>query len=94
MIGDQHSQGEVILIWSEAPDQRDESAGGNLGKKKPVERPPTLADDIKKLREAGLNVIDGTEPGTVMIFFHGIRPGNGLSEDEQEVPAPPHRKPN
>jgi len=53
-----------------------------------------LADDIKKLREAGVNVIDGPEPGTAMIFFHRIRPGNELSEDEQEVPSPPHRKPN
>jgi len=63
-----------------------------LGKTKPVERPATLADDIKKLREAGLNVIDGTEPGLVMLFFHGIRPKQ--NEDEQEVPLPPHRKPN
>ena len=63
-----------------------------MGKTKPVERPATLADDIKKLREAGLNVTNGTEPGTVTLIFNGIRPKQ--NEDEQEVPLPPHRKPN
>ena len=80
------------LIWSGAPDQRDELAGGNLAKKKPVERPATLADDIKKLREAGLSVTNGTTPGTMTLIFNGIRPK--LNEDEQEVLLPPHRKPN